>query len=117
MGLGTNTGRTWKLGVDYALKSFNLELGWASRFVESLDTTAADNNAVAYTKQGYGVHDLNVNWQPTGKDTLKVRFAVKNVFDKYYYDQSTYSFNSANNAYLGLAEPGRDYRLELSYKF
>lgn len=117
MGLGTNTGRTWKLGFDYVLKPFNLELGWASRFVEALDTTAADNNAVAYTKQGYGVHDLNVNWQPTGKDTLKVRFAVKNVFDKYYYDQSTYSFNSANNAYLGLAEPGRDYRLELSYKF
>lgn len=117
MGLGTSTGRTWKLGADYALKRFNLELGWAARFVEAFDTTAADNNAVRYTKAGYGVHDLNVNWQPTGRDTVTVRFAVKNVFDQYYYDQASYSYNNANKKYLGMAEPGRDLRLDVSYKF
>jgi len=72
---------------------------------------------VRYTKAGYGVHDLNVNWQPTGRDTVTVRFAVKNLFDQYYYDQASYSYNNANKKYLGMAEPGRDLRLDVSYKF
>lgn len=116
-GLGVATGRSWKLGLNQDLKRWNLELGWDARYVEGHDTVAADNAALAYRKSGYVVHDLSASWLPLGQDRLAVRFAIKNVFDRDYYDQSTYAYNAANNQYLGMAEPGRDLRVDVSYKF
>ena len=68
-------------------------------------------------KAGYGVHDVYANWQPRGKQGPSLNLAVKNLFDKFYYDQATYGWNGYQNKQLGYAEAGRDVRLETAWTF
>lgn len=118
LGLGTSYGRTWVSRAAYRWET--VELGWNGRFVESLDyTPAGSSDGVQRTKAGYGVHDVYLEWRPLKKDALNLRLAVKNLFDKQYYDQASYGYNASSRfqRVLGYAEPGRDVRLEASYRF
>ena len=83
--------------------------------VEKHDSLDPADNVTPVTLAGYAVHDLYANWEPLGRDKLRVTFSVRNVFDKQYFDQATYSFNAGTQ--YGYAEPGRDFRLDLSWKF
>lgn len=114
--LGVSTGRTWLLSAGYALPDWNLDLGWNARVVEKLRYRPAGASS-ELSKGGYAVHDLQASWQPLGKDRVRVTFSVRNVFDKFYYDQATYGYNATNGTVLGYAEPGRDVRLDLNWKF
>ena len=110
MGLGTAYGRTWTLGLSYALND-TLTMGWDARFVEKLDDVRSGQDE----KASYAVHDIFVRWKPT-RD-LSLGLAVHNLFDKFYYDQGTfYTRNNTTDPY-GLPEPGRDFRLVASYTF
>lgn len=116
-GLGVSTGRSWNLNLGYDIAAWNLDLGWNSRLVEK--HTYTDSSKTQKSKDGYAVHDLYANWQPLGKDRVRVTFSVRNLFDTFYFDQGTYAYlNSAGSTvYYGYAEPGRDVRLDLSWKF
>lgn len=112
--LGLATGRTWTLGAGWTLPQRHLDFTWNTRFVEEHDSLDPADGVTPATKPGYGVHDLYVNWQPPGQNGLRVTFSVKNAFDKQYFDQATYGFNGSTQ--YGYAEPGRDIRLDLSWK-
>lgn len=113
--LGVSTGRTWLVNLGFAMPAWNLDIGWNGRHVEGHEYKNAAG-AVTLEKDGYTIHDLYANWHPLGKDTLRVTLAVRNLFDKFYYDQSSYGLSSGGKV-LGYAEPGRDVRLDLSWKF
>lgn len=113
--LGVSTGRTWLFNLGYDLPAWHLDVGFNSRVVEGLKYRPAGSDQ--QTKDGYGVHDVYVNWQPLGKDKLRVTMSVKNLFDKFYYDQATYGFSPSAGTYLGYAEPGRTFRLDANWKF
>lgn len=110
MGLGTSYGRTWTLGLEYNY-SENILLGWDARLVERL-TDVQDGQD---EKEGYDVHDVFAQWSPN--DNLTLGLAVKNLFDKFYYDQGTYYTRDETSDPYGLPETGRDVRAYLSYKF
>jgi hemoglobin/transferrin/lactoferrin receptor protein len=116
-GLGVSTGRTWTLDLGYQVAAWHLDLGWVSRLVEKHEYT--DLPASTKVKDGYAVHDLHANWQPLGQDRLRLTFSVRNLFDAFYYDQGTYAYvdSAGNTVNYGYAEPGRDVRLDLSWKF
>lgn len=114
--LGVSTGRTWLLSAGYALPQWQLDLGWNARVVESLHYRPA-GAASEQSKDGYTVHDVQANWLPLGKDRVRVTLSVRNLFDKFYYDQSTYGYSASYGTVLGYAEPGRDVRLDLNWKF
>ena len=57
--------------------------------------------------------DGGLSWQG---DKLGVAFNVNNVFDEYIYDGTLYTF-AAKPYYIWNSEPGRNYRLSLSYRF
>lgn len=116
LGLGTSTGRSWISRVGYSMPQYGAELGWLGRYTEALDYQPV-GSTVTQTKAGYGVHDIFVSWMPFQKDTLRLNLAVKNLFDQHYYDQATYAWNGWQNKVLGYSEPGRDVRLEASWKF
>ena len=116
-GLGVSYGRNWIGQLGYQWSS--LQLGWLVRYVQPYDYqpfgAATD---VTMTKQGYVVHDLNLNWQPLQRDTLRIDLAMNNLFDKQYYAQSTYAFNAGRlQKVLGYPEPGRDVRLQATWRF
>lgn len=113
--LGLANGRTWTLRLGYAMPKQNLDFAWNSRAVESHDSLDPADNVTPVIKAGYAVHDLFVNWDPLGRDRLRVTFSVRNIFDKQYFDQATYSFNAGTQ--YGYAEPGRNFRLDVAWKF
>lgn len=117
LGLGTSTGRTWVSKVGYTLPGHGVELGWLGRYVEALSYQPIGSKTER-TKAGYGVHDIFVSWRPLEKkDSLRLNLAVKNLFDRQYYDQATYAWNGWQGKVLGYPEPGRDVRLEASWQF
>lgn len=113
--LGVSTGRTWLFTAGYALPAWNVDLGWTGKYVESLRYQPA--GAGEQQKKSYSVHDLYVNWLPLGKDRLRLTLSVRNLFDKFYYDQSTYGYSASAGQYLGYADPGRQVRLDMNWRF
>ncbi|MFZ6874506.1 TonB-dependent receptor domain-containing protein [Undibacterium sp. Di27W] len=110
--LGNASSRTWVAQLDYALPNPALKFGWTGRFVEKL-SFVPEGSA---TKPGYGVHDLYAHWLPTGKDDFTVTFSVKNVLNKFYYDQSSFGYHPRWSAVAALPEIGRDLRISLAWK-
>lgn len=114
--LGTTLGRSWQASAGYNLAAWNVDFGWNIRSMQSV--TYRPSGATAdVRKPGYTVHDLSINWLPMGKDKLRVTFGVYNLFDKFYYNQSTYGYSAGQGMVLGYADPGRNVRLDLRWQF
>lgn len=110
MGLGTAYGRTWTTGVEYAVQE-TWALGWNARYVEELKRVREGQN----TKAGYGIHDIYAEWTPI--ESVNVGLAVNNVLDKFYFDQGTFYTRDDATVPYGLPEPGRDFRVSLSWQY
>ena len=111
-GFGASSGRTWVADLNYAIPSMNLKLGWLSKFVEELSHVPNDHDHVG----AFDVHDFYLQWRPTGKDDWTINLAVKNVFDRHYFDHTTY-LTHPTLGQLGQPDAGRDFRIEFIYKF
>ncbi|WP_417538766.1 TonB-dependent receptor domain-containing protein [Marinobacter sp.] len=115
--LGNTIGDTWVADLIY-LWSHNLEFGWQGQFVQGIDDLETTVGAI--DKPGYGVHDLFVNWLPTGNEDLRLTLAVKNVGDKQYLDHASnadYQDIAGYEGVVGMPAPGRDIRLGLAMRF
>ncbi len=108
--VNSKTGRTWMGNLEYLFPATGLSLGW---YVEYVERQRVVGSRSTREKTSTLVHDIFVRWQPTlqSLDGLSLNFSVNNVFDKAYYDQSTFAYAS------GYAAPGRDLRLSLQYQF
>ncbi|MAX26555.1 MAG: hypothetical protein CMJ19_18845 [Phycisphaeraceae bacterium] len=114
LGLGTTVGRTWIGKIDYSLPQYNLDTFLIGRFVEELENTVS---TTAPPKESYFVLDLGLNWKPRGNDSLTLAFNVNNVFDEYYYDHSSFSWNPNTSSYVGFADRGREFVFSATVKF
>lgn len=110
-------GRTWTSSLSYQFNQPNIEIGWRGRFVQSSSYDTRSTNAdgsvstTAVKRAGYGLNDIYANWQPTGDDHFNVNFTVKNVGNKYYKS------HSQRNSSSSLPEQGRDFRVNVNYRF
>lgn len=122
-GLGVSTGRSWNLNLGYRIPTWNLDLEWFGRFVESKTSTEyliSESRTATKHKPGFGVHDVYVNWLPYGNDRLRVTFGARNLLNKFYYDQGSYAYYVSTAGAIsgrGFAEPGRNVRLDVTWKF
>ncbi|WP_298452459.1 TonB-dependent receptor [uncultured Marinobacter sp.] len=115
--LGNTIGDTWVTDLAYVW-SHNLEFGWQGQFVQGIDDLETTVGTI--DKPGYGVHDLFVNWLPTGNEDLRLTLAVKNVGDKQYLDHASnadYQSIAGYEGVVGMPAPGRDIRLGLAMRF
>lgn len=62
-------------------------------------------------KESYAVSNAYISWSPSQVKGLEVTFGVDNIFNKAYKDQSTQYYDAVD------LDPGRNYKLSLSYKF
>lgn len=82
---------------------YGVEYGWRSTFAAHADT--------GFTGQptaGYGVHDIFASWKPTDEKYagFEARFAVENLFDKFY-----------RNNLAGTDGKGRTFKITLAKQF
>ena len=116
-GIGNTVGDTWTAQVDYHVNRA-WQIGWRGQFVEGID--ALDTSVGTIGKPGYGVHDAYVRWLPTQSDDLAVTLTVNNLLDKQYLDHASnadFEHIPGYEGIVGLAEPGRDIRLGVNYRF
>ncbi|WP_165801684.1 TonB-dependent hemoglobin/transferrin/lactoferrin family receptor [Kaistia algarum] len=75
--------------------------------------------SAAYQTPGYAVADWTVWWQPKQVEGLRLQAGVFNIFDEKYWNAldvpTTVTASSSNLDYY--SEPGRNYRVNLTYQF
>jgi len=109
-------GDSLSVGLDYKLLP-NLSLEWSSLFgFKQNDVPGSEYNI----KDAYNVHDIAVNWKPSKVKNLTLIAGIDNIFDEKYVSHisENRSFTvSGNLVSTADYEPGRNFKLTLSYKF
>lgn len=100
--LNAKIGRSWFGSAEYGFHQIGLTVGWRVDYVES---TVDDGR----TKGSYVVHDAFARWKPSQVEGLTVNLTIANVFDKFYYDHSSFG--------TFFPEVGREVSLGLTYEF
>lgn len=112
-------GQQWLASAAYRFNRPSLEIGWRSRFAQSVTFKGIDSrsNPNTFRRAGYGVHDIFANWQPLGHDAMNVNFAVNNIGNKVYRSHSQAADAVTDARPRTFPEPGREYRLSVNYRF
>ena len=109
--LDDEAGDSFSLNLKYQATN-ELELSWKSILV------LEENDIPDIKKDGYNVHDIALKYTPRSIKGLKVIAGIDNIFDKNYASHSSYNgFSSRFNEDLTDYEPGRNFKVTLSYKF
>ncbi|MBU2977850.1 TonB-dependent receptor [Alteromonas sp. C1M14] len=123
VGLGNTRGNTWVVGVDHSV-SADLSMGVSVTKVDSVDIDTLHQAVdLGWTTQLYRLHkpsyvtaDIYAKWQIT--QSLRVNFAVTNLFNEQYIDHSSVGdYSEVFAMVVGPYEAGRDIRLSASLSF
>lgn len=87
--------------ANYTFESSDLTLGGRLGFAADFDKV----NDPAEARDGYAVFDLIAGWSPFQDKSVRVNFAVENVFDSEY-----------ERVFAGVAEPGRSARIDVTWQ-
>lgn len=121
--LDRTQGDTVSFKLGYELAEANLKFYWDFMVVDDLDSVDVneqlDGAGSDNSKDGYQIHNLSANWQPS--QGLSLTLGVDNVFDEYYVSQSSRTGESFHPVfgllYLNDYEPGRNVKATVSYQF
>lgn len=111
--LDTQIGDKFTLNLKYKANS-QVGLSWKS--VLFLDENDVNSDLYVDQKEGYSVHDIAIDYSPTSIKGLKIIAGIDNLFDKNYVSQSSIA-GTFRNLDTTDYEPGRNFKLTLSYKF
>ncbi|WP_032092344.1 MULTISPECIES: TonB-dependent receptor domain-containing protein [Pasteurellaceae] len=112
-----DTGDRYTLGISQYIPTAQVELGWNTMWVRGLNMfTQLGGRGTPIRpgylyKESYSVSNVYVTWAPEQVKGLELTAGIDNVFNKAYKDQSTQYYSSAD------LDPGRNYKLSVSYKF
>lgn len=93
---------TLTTNVAFKLPEYGSIVGWRSSFAKRHDNV----NDPAEERDAYDVYDIYYQLQPKKLDNLTINLGVDNVFDENY-----------ERAFSGSPEIGRNYKLQVSYKW
>lgn len=111
-------GDSLSINLDYKIAS-NLNVSWESLFMFK-ETDLPSGNLKFKEKEAYNVHDVALNWKPTGIKGLTVIAGVDNIFDKEYVSHVSDHRSrviGGNTVSTTDYEPGRNFKITLAYKF
>jgi len=113
-------GDSISIGIDYKLAS-NIDLAWESLFVREEDDIQSSGGY--QIKKAYNVHDIALRYIPQAMKSMTIVAGIENIFDEEYTSHisenralapsrgSTTTYSTAD------LEPGRNFKITLSYKF
>lgn len=95
---------------------FNLNLLWqANQDIQlgyTLNAVSELKDVYETARPGYVLHGLQTNWTPRSVEGLMASFAVNNLLNKHYSEQTSIASGDAI-----IPEPGRDIRVTFTYSF
>lgn len=104
------------LYIDHDLPNHNMTIGatveWAGKISDATATAAG-----FYDQSSYTVVNAYAEWTPETYKNVAIRLAVDNVFDKNYYERSSYATSSNRGGIDPIYAPGRTVTLGASLKF
>lgn len=116
-----DTGDRYTLSLSYYVPAHQVELGWNTMWVRGINVYQETNTAprgrpanyvAGYlAKESYSISNAYVSWSPVQVKGLELTAGVDNIFNKAYKDQSTQYYGPVD------LDPGRNYKLSVSYKF
>jgi hemoglobin/transferrin/lactoferrin receptor protein len=112
--LDVQGGDKFSLNLNYQLTS-EIEASWKTILV--LDEKDVTTSSKLDKKDGYNVHDIAFKYEPKSVKGLKVIAGIDNIFDKHYAAHSSYYAIHSTYGDMTDYEPGRNFKLTLSYKF
>ena len=115
-------GDTISLSLDYHIDALNIDLHWDVLNVDDVSTGLdLDGATLDNAKEGFTVHNISARWQPEQVEGLSITLGVDNLTDEFYASQSSRTGTSFHplfgSLYLVDYEPGRNYKLTVSYQF
>ncbi len=105
------TGRRWLAIVGSNFQDQGLNLGLTAEYQEGQDETSIAGERDVKEKKSFVVFNAFAEWDVASVDGLKVQLNIDNIFDRGYYEATYYADESIYE------EPGRQFRLGLSYEF
>ncbi len=115
-------GDTLSLNLDYSLDSLDLALHWDVLNVSDVDAGLdLDGATLDNSKEGFTVHNVSAQWNPSSIRGLSLTVGVDNLFDEFYASQSSRTGTSFHPffgpLYLLDYEPGRNIKATVAYQF
>ena len=101
--------------VDQEIPQHNLKVGATWAVAERLSGDAITDAGFA-DHPGYGVINAYGEWRPARSENVVIRLGVDNLFDKAYYERSSYGRNLTRGV-TPLYAPGRTVTLGMSLDF
>ncbi len=113
-------GDSLTLGIDYQITP-EVGLSWESLFVMSENDVPKNTPYTYNEKKAYNVHDIAVKWKPRAVKGLSIIAGVDNIFDEEYSshisESRTLNLRGGGSESSRDYEPGRNFKVTLSYKF
>ncbi|MDU8924820.1 TonB-dependent receptor [Pasteurellaceae bacterium LIM206] len=104
-----DSGDRYTISFNYALPEYGVQMGWSTMWVRGLTVHSSATSIT--TKQEYAVSNAYVSWVPQQYKNVELIFGIDNIFNKAYKDHSTQYYNAVDY------DPGRNYKLSVSYRF
>lgn len=102
--------------IDHEIPDYNLKVGgtlaWAGRISD-----AAARAGGFYDQPAYAVVNAYTEWTPPSYENVTLRLSVDNLFDKKYFERSSFAASSNRGGIDPVFAPGRTITLHAGVKF
>ncbi|PAF50332.1 TonB-dependent receptor [Helicobacter sp. 13S00477-4] len=112
-GIAPATGDKYTLNLEYFITPIDVLVGWNTLVFANYDKKDPKGKLLVEHKPGYSVSDFYISYIASGiVEGLEINFGIYNLFDEAYIVQ-TANYTLTKVDY----EPGRSYRMNISYQF
>lgn len=102
--------------IDHAIPDYNMKVGttvaWAGKISDALATASG-----FYDQPSYTVVNIYTEWTPPSYENVTLRLSVDNLFDRKYFERSSYATSSNRGGIDPVYAPGRTITLHAGVKF
>lgn len=104
------------LFVDHEIPEHNLKLGATMEWAGSLDGFV--RGATTYYEQpSYTVVNVYGEWSPRAHENVSIRLGIDNLFDRTYFERTSFAPNSGRGGIGAINAPGRTVTLGAAMRF
>ncbi|MFC6446684.1 TonB-dependent receptor domain-containing protein [Shinella zoogloeoides] len=102
--------------IDQAIPDYNMKVGatlaWAGKISDEVARAGG-----FYDQPAYAVVNTYAEWTPPAFENVSLRLGIENLFDKQYFERSSFAASSNRGGIDPVYAPGRTFTLHAGVKF